>query len=101
MPNNKRAQTSNVNEYNNNIEFFKAFGQVKSTTNVTKIWLHSPDKILFGKVKCDEISKTENVIDQVFDYVITEAEGKIRIKTAFLSDSAGEYAAAALATPRV
>ncbi|CAG8627971.1 14802_t:CDS:2 [Funneliformis mosseae] len=38
MPNEskKRAQTSNINE-SNSVEFFKSFGQVKSTTSATKI----------------------------------------------------------------
>ncbi|RIA99336.1 hypothetical protein C1645_811575, partial [Glomus cerebriforme] len=52
-----------------------------------------------GFISSRNTTKVNTCTSECFDCIVTdlnksEVEGKIRIKTAFLSDSAGEYAAA-------
>ncbi|CAB4435555.1 unnamed protein product [Rhizophagus irregularis] len=69
---NKRAQTSKANEYNSNIEFFKEFGQVKSTTNATKIWLRNLEEFRRGKFveeKIEYVSLAQELDKQLATYI--------------------------------
>ncbi|CAB4443730.1 unnamed protein product [Rhizophagus irregularis] len=69
---NKCAQTSKANEYNSNIEFFKEFGQVKSTTNATKIWLRNLEDFRRGKFveeKIEYVSSAQELDKQLATYI--------------------------------
>ncbi|PKY55717.1 hypothetical protein RhiirA4_427722 [Rhizophagus irregularis] len=61
-----------ANEYNSNIEFFKEFGQVKSTTNATKIWLRNLEEFRRGKFveeKIEYVSSAQELDKQLATYI--------------------------------
>jgi len=56
----------------NSIEFFKSFGQVKSTNNVTKNWIHGLEEFKRGKFteeKIEQITSIQELDRQLATYI--------------------------------
>ncbi|CAG8539313.1 13326_t:CDS:2 [Funneliformis mosseae] len=60
-----------INE-SNSVEFFKSFGQVKSTTSATKNWINRLEEFRKGKFieeKIEQIDSIQELDKQIATYV--------------------------------